>query len=341
MKRNLLFNQLTAIGKRLAMVLTMLLIVGIGQVWGASIEINTTNFTKTSSGSGYAVYDGTRTIAEVDIYSSNVMVQSSKLQFKSNSGLLYNTSAIPGTITKITLETTTNFTIYVGESSNPTSTKVTSGSSITGNYSYFAIKGGNNTPKTSTITIEYTPTGGNTGDGSGDIGDCNVTYDFTKINGFSSWGNSYTTHTVSYEDAIVTFTSASKQTGTITDQPVTKGNEVSLVMTDGSTLSSVTWVCKQWTTKAQTITLHYSTNGGTSYTTTGVTSTNFTISKDNLPAGTNAVKITFSSSSNQVGISSCSIEKVCNTEPTVCVIPKCGGDGGGTWLVVIEWFATF
>ena len=31
----------------------------------------------------------------------------------------------------------------------------------------------------------------------------------------------------------------------------------------------------------------------------------------------------------------------CATETTVCVIPKCGGDGGGTWLVVIEWFATF
>jgi hypothetical protein len=31
----------------------------------------------------------------------------------------------------------------------------------------------------------------------------------------------------------------------------------------------------------------------------------------------------------------------CNTEPTVFVIPKCGGDGGGRWLVVIEWFATF
>ena len=26
----------------------------------------------------------------------------------------------------------------------------------------------------------------------------------------------------------------------------------------------------------------------------------------------------------------------CTTETTVCVIPKCGGDGGGTWLVVIE-----
>ena len=34
-------------------------------------------------------------------------------------------------------------------------------------------------------------------------------------------------------------------------------------------------------------------------------------------------------------------KKVCTAEPTVFVIPKCGGDGGGTWLVVIEWFATF
>ena len=35
MKQNLLFNQASALGKRLAMVLTMLLIVGIGQTWGA------------------------------------------------------------------------------------------------------------------------------------------------------------------------------------------------------------------------------------------------------------------------------------------------------------------
>ena len=35
MMTNLLFSQLTAIGKRFAMVLTMLLIVGIGQAWGA------------------------------------------------------------------------------------------------------------------------------------------------------------------------------------------------------------------------------------------------------------------------------------------------------------------
>ncbi|MEE0921203.1 MAG: bacterial Ig-like domain-containing protein [Paludibacteraceae bacterium] len=138
----------------------------------------------------------------------------------------------------------------------------------------------------------------------------NVTYDFTQIDGFSSWGNSYSSHEVTYSDAKVTFEAASKQTSNITDCPVTKGKSVVLVMTDGSKLSSVKWVCKQWTTKTQTITLHYSTNGGGTYTRTGITSTNFSISSDNLPAGTNAVKITFNSTSNQVGISSCTITKV-------------------------------
>ena len=41
MKQNLLFNQASALGKRLAMVLTMLLTVGIGQAWGADYELVT------------------------------------------------------------------------------------------------------------------------------------------------------------------------------------------------------------------------------------------------------------------------------------------------------------
>lgn len=41
MKQNLFFNQASAIGKRIAMVLTMLLIVGIGQAWGEEIYSNT------------------------------------------------------------------------------------------------------------------------------------------------------------------------------------------------------------------------------------------------------------------------------------------------------------
>ena len=45
MKQNLLFNQASAICKRLAMVLTMLLVVGVGQAWGETVT-----FTATQSG---------------------------------------------------------------------------------------------------------------------------------------------------------------------------------------------------------------------------------------------------------------------------------------------------
>ena len=53
MKQNLLFNQASALGKRLAIVLTMLLIVGIGQAWGATAEFAPTNFSgQGTSGTG-------------------------------------------------------------------------------------------------------------------------------------------------------------------------------------------------------------------------------------------------------------------------------------------------
>ena len=123
----------------------------------------------------------------------------------------------------------------------------------------------------------------------------------------TGWSNSYAAHSYEYTEGTVKFTSASKQTGTITDVPVTKGQPVEFIMKDGYIISAATFTCKQWGSKAQTITLHYSTNGGVSYTSTGVTSTNFTITKSDLPSGTNAVKITFSSTSNQVGISSATL----------------------------------
>ena len=156
---------------------------------------------------------------------------------------------------------------------------------------------------------------------------CEATYDFVNNLDFNTWDTKYIKRVLNYIDAQVIFESADKQQSgsTIVDRPVTKGQPVSLVMTDGSTLSSVTWVCQQWSDKKQTITLHYSTNGGQSYTTTGVTSSNFTISSNNLPVGTNAVKITFSNSSNQVGITSCYIEKVCGpTETTITLHPNGG-----------------
>lgn len=132
-------------------------------------------------------------------------------------------------------------------------------------------------------------------------------YDFTAISGFSSWGSSYSKRTVTYAEGDVIFTSANKQSGTITNMPVTKGQPVEFKLTNGATLTKAELVCKQWGTKAQTITMHYSTNGGSTYTSTGVQSSNFTISNDALPAGTNAIKFTFSSTSNQIGIQSLEI----------------------------------
>ena len=161
-----------------------------------------------------------------------------------------------------------------------------------------------------TITIEEAPT-----------------YDFRKID-MSKWGTGYDKRVVTYEDATVTFASASKQSGTITDQPVTKGGEVSLVLTDGMNIATVKWVCTQWTTKTQTITLHYSKDGGNVYTSTEIESSDFTISSDNLPAGTNAVKITFSSTSNQVGIKSCTITKVEAAAITQVPAPQFSLQGG-------------
>ncbi len=161
-----------------------------------------------------------------------------------------------------------------------------------------------------TITIEEAPT-----------------YDFRKID-MSKWGTGYQGRVVPYEDATVTFASASKQSGTITDQPVTKGGDVSLVLTDGMNIATVKWVCTQWGAKAKTITLHYSKDGGNVYTSTGITSTDFTISSDNLPAGTNAVKITFNSTSNQVGIKSCTITKVEAAAITQVPAPQFSLQGG-------------
>lgn len=132
-------------------------------------------------------------------------------------------------------------------------------------------------------------------------GSVDIKYDFSEIS-FTGWSSSYAEHVVEYPAATVTFASASKQSSTITNIPVTKGGDVELVLKQG-TMTKVKFVCQQWATKKQTITLHYSTDGGDNYTSTSVTSTNFQIEKSDLPSGTNAVKITFSSNSNQVGIS--------------------------------------
>ena len=142
-----------------SMLLLCALVAGSSSVWATDFVINTTNFTKPNDGSGYAAYDGNHTIDGVTIASSNVMINNSALQFKKSGGNLYNSDEMPGNITKITLATTTGFTIYVGTSSNPSTTTVTSGSAIIGNYKYFkVINNSSSAATTATITVEYSAT---------------------------------------------------------------------------------------------------------------------------------------------------------------------------------------
>ena len=78
MKQNLLFNQASALGKRLAMVLTMLLIVGIGQAWGA--EGDTHDFTQTLS----QLLNNNATISSITIPEQSYSIKEVKITCKYN-----------------------------------------------------------------------------------------------------------------------------------------------------------------------------------------------------------------------------------------------------------------
>ena len=134
----------------------------------------------------------------------------------------------------------------------------------------------------------------------------NKTYSFafTTI-GSTGWTNSYADHDNVYNDDYVSISlkSASKQTSNVTDYPVTKAGDVIVILKDG-TMSAVTFNLTQWTTKAKTVSLQYSTNGGSTFSalSPAVSSSNFTLSSSSLPTGTNAVKMVQGDTGNQVGL---------------------------------------
>ncbi len=131
-------------------------------------------------------------------------------------------------------------------------------------------------------------------------------YPFANVPGFAGWGTSYAEHVVEYNDATVTFESANKQQAgnKIDDIPVTKGKYVQLALKDATkAITSVCLVCRQWGTKAQTITL----NAGVSeagLAATEVTSSNFVLETNELPTNSNVIRFTFSSTDNQIGVDS-------------------------------------
>ncbi len=132
-----------------------------------------------------------------------------------------------------------------------------------------------------------------------------IVYDFGADSVLSSMTSSYDDRTLDYTEATVILENANKQSGTITDMPVTKGGTVTVTLKDATkAFDVVTFNCKQWTTKSQTITLEVSTDGTTfAELSPSVTSNTFAISHT-FEAAENykAVRFVFSSQTNQVGI---------------------------------------
>lgn len=127
------------------------------------------------------------------------------------------------------------------------------------------------------------------------------------FDGADQWKSGYEEHSVKFDIATVTFEKANRQSEgqVISDCPVTKGNDVTVVLNDMDSydITGVNVTLKQWGTKEQTATLQYSGDGSV-FSETGTTSDNFVLTNNDLADGTKAVKITFSSQSNQVGIAS-------------------------------------
>ena len=159
------------------------------------------------------------------------------------------------------------------------------------------------------------------------------TFDFKfETMGDDGWTNSYTGHTVEGTIANVVFASANKQSSTITDVPVTKGGNVTATLNNINSykITGVKFVCKQWDSKTQTITLNVSSDGET-FEETQTTSDNFTLEATGLD--TKAVRFTFNSTRNQVGISSLEI--------TYETVPQGGDQPAGVATPVITVASSF
>lgn len=139
-----------------------------------------------------------------------------------------------------------------------------------------------------------------------------ITFDFATIGG-TSWNNQYSNSgSVSNDDVEISISGCSKQASSISDRPVSKGAGIVIIkLKDASSaFASVKFTCKQWTNKAQTMVLKYSTNG-TSFSAFNpaisasfATSTNSetrSVDATEIPEGTVAIQLSFTGT-NQIGI---------------------------------------
>ena len=141
-------------------------------------------------------------------------------------------------------------------------------------------------------------------------------FDFTKIDGFSTWGNSYSEKniTMNGENHAVQFkfTSANRQTSTITDCPVSKKGDLIINLNSddraaGYSITEVSIKFKQWTTKKPTIAVYASVDGSTYDTLRSATALNYsnsaatlTFSNELKDQGYKYIKVS-NSSTSQLG----------------------------------------
>ncbi len=118
-----------------------------------TLTINSTTLTKTTTSTGYAGYNGDRTIVataadkseyNVIINTNNVMINSGNIQFKTSTGHMYNKTDL-GRI--ISISSITGVGQLIGTSVDP--------SEAVANGGYFKLYSTGTTPTTSSITITF------------------------------------------------------------------------------------------------------------------------------------------------------------------------------------------
>ncbi|MBR5854081.1 MAG: InlB B-repeat-containing protein [Paludibacteraceae bacterium] len=253
-----------------------------------SFDITPSNFNSTS----YAANNNEKTSTakasdgstlSVKWTSSQVMLQSSVMQWQSGKGYIYNSTDL-GTINSVTVTSTAGtFTKYYGTSQQPSS------NTTVGN-GYFQIKVGNATGKTSKVTVTFTMQGASTTTYSDYITQCTKeTVVSFNLNGGSGTFYDVTLNSNTYA---IPETEPTRNGYNFTGWKIQGGDEtIYKYGTSNSSISNITesiTLVAQWSAIEYTIT--YNLNGGS-----GVNDTIYTIESEDitLPTPTHSQGLTF------------------------------------------------
>lgn len=133
----------------------------------------------------------------------------------------------------------------------------------------------------------------------------NFTDNWDVLQAGGKWSSNYAEHTVEFEQATVEFSSASKQTATITTCPVAKACEVTISFKDGYSFTHAVLNLTQWGSKTQAVKFSTSTDG-TSFSAEETLMTNTFESQlsSDIADGVKVIKYSFTNAKNQIGIAS-------------------------------------